>query len=100
MNTAVEADDANPALKERAAGAAGAWLRLVGGIVKEGVASGELKEDADPREVASVLVATLEGALMLAKLTDDSGHVARAERSLGRYLLSLARRPDTAGEDR
>ena len=36
LNTAVEADDANPALKERAAGAAAELLRLFGGLVKEG----------------------------------------------------------------
>lgn len=99
LNTAIEADDAHPALRERAAGAATDWLRLVGSIVKEGVASGELEADAEPREVASVVVATLEGALMLGRLLDEPRHVARVERSLERYLRSLARRPEAAGED-
>lgn len=96
LNTAVDSDDANPALKERAAGAATAWLRLVGSIVKEGVASGELRADADPREVASVVVATLEGALMLGKLLDDPEHVRRAERHVVRYLRSLSREPQSS----
>lgn len=98
LNTAVEADDAIPALKVRAAGAAAGWLKFVGSVVKEGVASGELRADADPREVASVVVATLEGALMLGKLLDDPCHVARAGRSLERYLRSLVRQPEPAGE--
>src|SRR5215218_9602666 len=93
LNTAVEADDANPALKERAAEAATDWLRLVGSVVKQGVASGELRTDADPREVASVVVATLEGALMLGKLLDDPEHLRRAEKLVARYLRSLTREP-------
>lgn len=90
LNTAVEADDTNPALKEKAREAAGGWLRLVGRTVKEGVESGELRPDADPREVASVVVSTLEGAVMLSKLHNDPGHVRRAVRHLKRYLCSLA----------
>lgn len=98
LNTAVEADDANPALKERAAGAATDWLRLVGGLVKEGVASGELRADADPREAASVVVAALEGALMLGKLLDDPEHTRRAEGHVVRYLRSLSREPESSQE--
>jgi TetR/AcrR family transcriptional regulator, transcriptional repressor for nem operon len=93
LNTAVESDDAYPVLKERAAWVATDWLRLVGGLVKEGVASGELKADPDPRETATVVVATLEGALMLGKLLDDPEHLRRAERHVTRYLRSLTREP-------
>ena len=93
LNTAVESDDAYPALKERAAGVATDWLRLVGGLIKEGVASGELKTDADPREAATVVVGTLEGALMLGKLLDDPEHLRRAERHVTLYLRSLTREP-------
>ncbi|WP_166395016.1 TetR/AcrR family transcriptional regulator [Rubrobacter marinus] len=93
LNTAIEADDAHRALKERARGAATDWLRLVGSIVKEGVASGELEGGTDPRKVASVVVATLEGALMLSKLNDDPAHMERAVEHLEEYLRSLSR-PD------
>lgn len=90
LNTAVEADDANPALKERAAGAAADLLRLFGGLAKEGVASGELRADVEPREVASVVLGSLEGALMLAKVLDDPGHVRRVEAHVMQYLRSLS----------
>ena len=91
LNTAVEADDAHPALKERARGVATDWLRLVGSIVKEGVASEELEEGTDPREVASVVVATLEGAVMLSRLHEDPAHMERAVGHLKAYLRSLSR---------
>ena len=98
LNTAIEADDANPALKERAAGVATTWLKLIESIVKDGIASGELRADTDPQEVASVVVAMLEGALMLGKLLDDPRHAASAERSLDRYLRSLVRQPESVGD--
>lgn len=91
LNTAVEADDAHRALKERAKGAATDWLRLVGSIAREGVASGELDEGTDPRKVASVVVSTLEGALMLSKVNDDPAHMRRAVEHLEGYLRSLSR---------
>ncbi len=91
LNTAVESDDANPALKERAAAAMGGWLRLVGREVKEGVKSGEFLPRADPKAVASVVVATLEGAVVLSRLHDDPAHMERAVEHLKDHLRSLAR---------
>jgi len=91
LNTAVEADGANPALKERAAEAMGGWLRLVGREVKEGMKSGELSPRTDPRAVASVVVATLEGAVMLTRLQENPAHVERAVEHLKDHLRSLAR---------
>ena len=89
LNTAVESDDAHPALKARAAQAATDWLRLIGSIVKEGVRSGDLGPGTDPRATASVVVATLEGALMLSKLYDDPTHMSRAVEHLKEHLKSL-----------
>lgn len=93
LNTAVEADDAHPALREKARGAAEDWLRLVGRTVKDGVRGGELRPDVEPREVASVVVSTLEGAVMLSKLCDDQDHMRRAIRHVKGYLEALASRP-------
>lgn len=90
LNTAVESDDANPALKQRAKEAMDDWLRLVGSITKEGVKRGELSPEADPRRTASVVVATLEGAVMLSKLYDDPVHMRRAIDHLKEHLKSLA----------
>jgi TetR/AcrR family transcriptional regulator, transcriptional repressor for nem operon len=91
LNTAVESDDANPVLKERAQDAMSSWLRLVGRTVKDGVRGGELSAETDPREMASLVVGTLEGALMLCKLFDDPAHMERAVVHLKRHIGSLAR---------
>ena len=91
LNTAVESDDAHLALKERAKEAMTSWHRLVGSITKEGVRTGELKPGTDPYTVASVITATLEGAVMLSKLYDDPTHMRRAVGHLKEHLESLAR---------
>ena len=90
LNTAVESDDTNPTLKERAQEAMAAWLRLIGSITKEGIRNGELSPEANPRQIASVVVATLEGALMMSKLCDDPQHMERSVGHLRRHLTSLA----------
>jgi TetR/AcrR family transcriptional regulator, transcriptional repressor for nem operon len=90
LNTSVESDDAHSELKERARVAMNGWLRFVGSITKEGVQTGELKPGTDPRETASVVVATLEGAVMLSRLYDDPAHMRRAMGHLKDHLKSVA----------
>jgi len=97
LNTAVESDDAHVELKERAREAMNGWLRLVGGIVKEGVRTGEFGPDTDPRKIASVVVATLEGAVMLSRLYDDPVYMRRAVEHLKEHLKTRSRSPEGSG---
>jgi TetR/AcrR family transcriptional regulator, transcriptional repressor for nem operon len=89
LNTAIESDDSNPALRERARVAMTKLLALIGYTVKAGKASGELRSDVDPREIATLLVAIYEGALMLSKLYGERAHVQRAERHMAALIRSL-----------
>ena len=91
LNTAIESDNSHAALHERAREAMTDWLRLIGSIVKEGVRGGEFEPGIDPRETASVVVATLEGAVMLSRLCEDPMHMRRAVDHLKEHLKSLAR---------
>ena len=78
MNTAIESDDSHPALRDRARRAMGRlhkWLRL---MIAEGVQTGELRGDVDPAALATILLSTLEGALMLSRLYRDDVHMRRA----------------------
>lgn len=89
LNTAVEADDTEPALLARAQAAMTSWQKLIGSFVKAGVRDGELRPEADPRTVASIVTALLEGALVLARLFDDPAHLHRAYAHLEQYLAGL-----------
>jgi AcrR family transcriptional regulator len=90
LNVATESDDGLAALRERAQLAMTSWQRLIGSTVKAGVAQGELRADCDPRTVATVLTATLEGAVMLTKLYGDEQQMARAVAHVTGYVDSLA----------
>ena len=94
LNTAVESDDAHMELKGRAREAMNGWLRLIGSIIKEGVRNGELRPGTDARETASVVVATLEGAVMLSRLYDDPAYMNRSVGHLKEHLRSLAWHPE------
>lgn len=90
LNTAVEADDAHAALRERVRRAVEEWRGIVAGAAREGVESGELARGVDPEELATVIVSTLEGAVMLCRLYRDPEHMRRATNHLESYVRSLA----------
>lgn len=90
LNTAIEADDTYPALRERARRAMTGWHTLIGHTVTAGIERGELRPDTDPDTVATVLTATLEGAIMLSKLYDDPAYIQCAADHVTGYLRSLA----------
>jgi TetR/AcrR family transcriptional regulator, transcriptional repressor for nem operon len=69
LNTATEADDTHPLLKEKAAAALSLWKQSLENQVKRGIARGEIKADTNPTQLAVVLMSMIEGALMQAKLT-------------------------------
>lgn len=89
MNTAIEADDTNTELSDRARASMTLWHRLIGRIVKDGKADGTFAADVDPYALASMITASLEGALMLARLYDDPAHMDRVVDHLVTHAESL-----------
>lgn len=68
LNTAVDADDSNPQLRAKARQALSSLLDRIESITQEGRQRGEVRPDTDSAKVASLIVSTLEGALMLTRL--------------------------------
>ncbi len=93
LNTAVEADDTDPLLRARAQAAMTELQKLIGATVKAGVARGELIPTADPRAVATVITATMEGAIMLGRLYGDPAPMRHAVEHLRWYLAQLVPAP-------
>ena len=77
LNTAIEADDTNPELLDRARHSMTQWHRLIGRIVKDGKAAGTVRADIDPYDLASFLTASLEGGVFLSRLFGDGAHMDR-----------------------
>ncbi len=91
MNAATDTDDTHPMLRRKVQQAM-ARLRddTIARVVARGVERGELQAGTDPATVATVVVCTLEGALMLCHLYDDPGPMAAATAHLDQYLTSLS----------
>jgi TetR/AcrR family transcriptional regulator, transcriptional repressor for nem operon len=90
LNTAIEADDTNPPLRERAKQVMDEWQELIIRVARKGIHTGELRPDVDPEALATVITATLEGAVMLSKLYRDSIHMRRAVDHLTVHIQLLA----------
>jgi TetR/AcrR family transcriptional repressor of nem operon len=85
MNTATESDDSNPVLRARAQDAMNQWRDLIIRIVNEGMARGEFYE-VNGDEVASLIIASIEGGMLLSKLYEDEKHLRRAVAYLVEYV--------------
>jgi len=89
LNTTVEADYAHPALRQRARQAMQEWRDFIRLIVARGIERGELCAETDPDAVASLIIASLEGAIALTTLYGDSIPMDHVVDHLNHYLSSL-----------
>lgn len=89
LNTATEADDTHPALREKAAAALAFWKKTVKNQVKRGLERKEIRKGTDPSRVAAVLMSLIEGGIMQAKLSGKSGTLKEAMDFLEEYLKGL-----------
>ena len=53
LNTAIDSDDGNPRLREKARWALDTWLRRLEFIIQEGRRRGEIRGDVDSSELAA-----------------------------------------------
>ncbi len=86
LNTAVECDDGNPALRDRARTAMDGLRTLVRQTIRKGIPRGEVRADVDGDELATLLISTLEGGVALSRLYGDGLHLQRAADAMRRYL--------------
>jgi TetR/AcrR family transcriptional regulator, transcriptional repressor for nem operon len=86
MNTATDADDGNPVLRTRVAKALRSWVMRLQTIVKQSKKRGETRKAIDPKTVATLIVASLEGALMMSRLEGNDDPLRRVQQHLNRYL--------------
>jgi TetR/AcrR family transcriptional regulator, transcriptional repressor for nem operon len=88
LNTAVDSDDGNPVLRVRVAKALRFWLACLQTIMEEAKERGEAKSGVDPKAIATLIVASLEGALMISRIQRNDDALRRVEKHLSWYLDS------------
>ena len=86
LNTAIEADDGNPILRERVNKALRAWIAQLQTVVADGQSRGEVRRDVDPKQVAAVIIAALEGGLMMSRLERSHDTLRTVQDHLNHYL--------------
>ena len=86
LNTAIDSDDGNPALRTKARRAFNSWLGRLQSIVEEGQGCREIRSSVNAMELATLIVITLEGSLMLERLQRTREPLNIACRHLEGYL--------------
>jgi TetR/AcrR family transcriptional regulator, transcriptional repressor for nem operon len=86
MNACVEADDALPFLRERVAHAFRTMRGVVRRNLERAVRGAELRGDTDVEQATDFIVATLEGAVLLARGLRSRAHSRNAYAALRAWL--------------
>ncbi|WP_199118199.1 TetR/AcrR family transcriptional regulator [Pedobacter sp. ASV28] len=89
LNTATEADDTHPALREKAISAILSWKNKIRRIIEEGKQNGEFMTELDTECIALTMIAMIEGGIMIAKLTDSSKSMELIMKSMKKMIEEL-----------
>jgi TetR/AcrR family transcriptional repressor of nem operon len=86
LNTAVDSDDGNQMLRSRVVRALKSWVGHLQSIVEQAMEHGEIDAGVDAKAVATIIVATLEGAMMMSRLERNDSALRRVQKHLDNYL--------------
>ncbi|MDB5110215.1 MAG: TetR family transcriptional regulator [Mucilaginibacter sp.] len=89
LNTAVEADDTNLLLKERAAKAIQKWKKNIEDLIQGGIAAGEFKTDTDHTLVALSIIALIEGGIMISKVTGAPANLDKVLKTVELMIIQI-----------
>jgi TetR/AcrR family transcriptional repressor of nem operon len=93
INTGVDSDDGNPVLKKMARVAQKEWRLYLERVVREGHDRREIRAEIQPEDIASFIIASLEGAMAMDRLDKKVGYLDKAGAHLNLYLDTVAYRP-------
>jgi TetR/AcrR family transcriptional repressor of nem operon len=91
LNTAIEADDGNPVLRECALNGLRVLRDHLSSIIATGIKRKEIRRGVDAKKVATLVISSLEGALMISRLERDREALAAARSHLECYLETEVR---------
>ena len=82
MNAAIEADDANPLLRREAVKVLDILRDSVITILRNGIRYKQVKKETDVEYYTTIVIASLEGAIMMSKLRGDNHDIKRVIKHL------------------
>ena len=75
LNTATDADDGNPVLRAH-----------LSSIVRDGIEQEEIRRSIDPNRLATLIISSLEGAMMIGRLEKNSEPLVAVQSYVDSYL--------------
>ncbi|MFK8332652.1 TetR/AcrR family transcriptional regulator [Pseudomonas sp. BJa5] len=90
LNTAIEADDTHPALRDKAMAAFASWKQQLVTVIEAGIEAGEFRREVDAEQTAVTLIALIEGAIMISRLTGQRKHSSGVMLTLEKTVHDLS----------
>ena len=93
LNTAIDTDDGNSVLRERARKALRGWRDSLVSVIRAGVKAREIRARVDARNLATLIISSLEGAIMVCRLERSDETLRAVREHLDKYLETEVRAP-------
>jgi TetR/AcrR family transcriptional repressor of nem operon len=93
LNTAIDTDDGNSVLRERARKALRGWRSYLISVIGTGIKAREIRPRIDAKESATLIISSLEGAIMLCRLERTNEALRGVQAHLDHYLETEVRVP-------
>jgi TetR/AcrR family transcriptional repressor of nem operon len=91
LNAAMDADNGNPVLYQRARKALNGWVAFLRDIIEQGQTSGEISPSVEPEALSTLIISLLEGAFFASRLQKSNAPLRIAQKHLNRYLDQAGR---------
>jgi hypothetical protein len=89
LNAAVEADDAHPELKKTALNILNGLRTSLISILEKGIHYKQIKRGIDKELYAAIIIASLEGAIMMSKLSGNDEDIIRIIKHLEKLIIEI-----------
>jgi TetR/AcrR family transcriptional repressor of nem operon len=93
LNTAVDTDDGNSVLRERARKALRGWRSYLISMIRAGLKAREIRPMIDAKKLATLIISSLEGAVMVYRLDRTEEALRAVQAHLNSYLETEVRLP-------
>jgi AcrR family transcriptional regulator len=89
LNTAVESDDTHEDLKKKVVDVLISWKDLIISLLQQGIENKEFREVLDPEQTALSIIATIEGGIMIARVTGKPHYRRQVMDHVGKMIRAL-----------
>lgn len=89
LNTAIDSDDTHPELRKKAKAAVLNWKKKIVDLIESGIIQKEFKTTTRTEDTALMIIASIEGAIMMAKVTGNSDYMKSVLHSIKKIIQDL-----------